>query len=71
MGRVLTLIISGSIAAMDQINLRTSRGNRGKNVRSSSVLEAEVGNELAGFLKDNEESEKEDMVVIVCSCLYG
>jgi hypothetical protein len=70
MRRVLTLIISGSIDAMDQINLRTSRGNRGKNVRSSSVLEAEVGIELAALLKDNEEREKEAIAMTECSSLF-
>ncbi len=62
-------MISGSIAAMHQINLRTSRGNCGKKVKSSAVFEAgaEVGFEP--LLSDNEEREKEDMVMIVCCCL--
>jgi hypothetical protein len=59
-GRALTLIISGSMDAWRQISLWTSRGNNGKKVKSSAVVETEV--EVEPLLKDKEESEREDIV---------
>jgi hypothetical protein len=69
--RALTLMISGSIAAMHQIKLRTSRGNCGKKVKSSAGVEVEAEVEFKPLPKDKDEREKEDMVMMVCSCLFA
>ncbi len=65
-----TLIISGSMAAWRQISLWTSRGNRGKKDKSSAVFEAGARVELAPLPRDKEDTEREAIVVVVCSSLF-